>query len=181
MKDFYIFLDVDGVLCSWTWIIHFYHNIKESDYYEKYLSPNNVKVLDNFLTKLRLHNLKPVIVVASTAWRDDEDIIKLEKTLKRYGLNYSDTFKRTTTQEGGDRLNQVLKYIDDYNEENPTKPIKNNFVIVDDETKNMQGRIDEKFIITATGVYKDGLTDENINNYFKNHFANLNIDKSKEE
>lgn len=179
MKEFVIFLDVDGVLNNWDWIKFYNNNLKSSQYFEKYISPKNVKMLDYLLKKIEQRNFKPKIVVASTAWRDDK-YIELIKILRRYHLGYSGTYDKTTTQENGDRLNQIKRYIKEFNEIETNNPITDNFVIVDDETKNMQGRIDDKFILTATGIFEQGLTKENVDGFINRYFEKDNQKSSQD-
>lgn len=47
MKNFYVFLDVDGVLNNYKWIKFVHNKNLEEKGYHKYMCPYNVKALNN--------------------------------------------------------------------------------------------------------------------------------------
>lgn len=153
MNKFYVFLDIDGVLNNYVWIKKVYYS--KDPNINKYISKDNVKILNNFLKTLSLKGFDVVLVISS-AWR--HDLTKTIKELYHGGLEYSGKFYRTGFGHDGVRGLQILDVINALN-------IKQNFVVIDDETTDITPHINSTNIIKTTGIFKLGLTEENTKHF----------------
>lgn len=172
MKDFYIFLDIDGVLNNYDWIKKFSDDslppsaLKDKD---KYLDPRCIKVLNDFMTTLKSKGFNPTIVISS-AWRID-----LQGTIWRLlknGLNKPHSFSKTGNDKDRHRGKEIYEHVTSLflNE--------NEFVIIDDEVFNIKEYFKDKNIIKTTGIFEFGLTQENVDNFLNGFFKK---EKSKEK
>ena len=161
-KQFYIFLDIDGVLWSAPYIIREIDrgNIKRG--LIKDLEPKCVDALNYFIKCL--DKVYDVRLVISSSWRYHME--STIKTLKKYGLEYSKEIDRTIiskdTSKRGLEIKEYLSNKDNYE-----------FVIIDDEMfdYNKEFNIDN---IIKTDLYKDALTLELVKNHLNKIKLNIN-------
>ena len=122
MKNFYVFLDIDGVLYDWEYLISEIKNgrMKKGKLIRKF-KPESMEALNLLLRKLE-KNYNVSLVISST-WRRDMPFAI--ETLKANGLEYDKEFTRTPFSNPAQRGKQILEYLSD----------KENFdfLIIDDE------------------------------------------------
>ena len=143
-ENFYVFLDIDGVLWDWDYLIS--NNIKTTGTIKTF-NPESVKSLNFLLTKLK-DNFNPILVISST-WRND--MFETIKVLKEneVELNLKNLSKTPISKTPELRGLEILKYLD--SQEN-----KENFVIIDDEMFDFKNHFKENRII-KTDIFKAGL------------------------
>jgi len=54
------------------------------------------------------------------------------------------------------------------------KTATNNFVIIDDEMRDISPYFDKKNLIQASGMSKEGITEEQVLTFIKGYFLNFN-------
>lgn len=151
MKDkFYIFLDIDGVLYDWNFIL------KKSDKKActiKNFDPKSIDAL-NFLIEKLSKSFNVEIVITST-WR-----INMQKTIEillKNGLNK--TIKINSTEISNYPQNRGLEILN-YLQNNSCK----NFVIIDDEMFDFDKYFKKSHII-KTNIFNSSLNKEMIINF----------------
>ena len=123
-KDFYVFLDIDGVLWDWKFIREQVEQgkLKRGGLIDTF-NPQSIRAIDNLLYGLeKQYNVQ---LVLSSTWR--YEMRTAIKTLKRNGFehyNQMDTTPISRTPEH--RGLEILKYLED-------KPEPYDFVVIDDE------------------------------------------------
>lgn len=158
MKNFYIFLDIDGVLNNRKWIKKCVDCDLENQGYSRFLDPSCIKAL-NTLT-YTLENHFNVIIVLSSLWKLD-GVDTVENFLKSHNLKINNTMMQTPNKPNHNRINEIMSFM-------AHNPIGTNFLVIDDQ--NLSEHLpDSKFILT-TGYSNQGLTIEQVENWL-----NLNI------
>lgn len=162
MKDnFYIFLDIDGVLNHVRWFKKCLLENLEKKGFHLFFCPANIENLNVLLNYYKSKNFKTQIILTST-WRlTDKDYETCKNMLIKYGLNYQDEFDRTDLKPRGIRGRQIKNYMYEHN-------INKNFVIIDDKTKYLKDYFFKKDLIVSSGLFAHGLTRENVENYIAN-------------
>lgn len=122
MKNFYIFLDIDGVMYDWDYIIAEVNagRMKKGELIHRF-KPESIKAL-NLLIKELEQNYNVCLVISST-WR--ENLLFTIKTLKDNGLKYEKEIEMTPIYDPVKRGEQILDYLENKEDFD--------FVIIDDE------------------------------------------------
>lgn len=163
MEKFYIFLDIDGVINHYNWLKKYYFENLKKEGFHQFFCPENIEALNKLLCFLTEKNYQPKIVLSSN-WRILEKRYELcKKLLIKYGLNYDDDFDKTCIKYNGHRGKQILEFMSNKN-------ITDNFVIIDDEMRDISPYFDDKNLIKTSGLFKRGITEEQIINFIKKHF-----------
>ncbi|MGD9901507.1 MAG: HAD domain-containing protein [Spirochaetales bacterium] len=150
-KDFYIFLDHDGVFNFWRWII----SAKEHKLGEKGFSyefcPANLKVFNKILQTLRENNFNPKIVI--TSGRRDEKMQEFVSNFKKFGIDYDGEYDRT----GGTQLYKMYEIATYAGRHNIG--MNDSFVIIDDEVNEMRRHydLDPSHFLQTSGLSGRGL------------------------
>lgn len=149
-NKFLIFLDIDGVLYDWDFILS---QNKKSGIIQTF-NPKSVEALNYFIHKLsKDYNVE---VVITSSWR--KNMVKTLNVLKENkicaDIKISSTKITSTPQFRGKEILAFLK-------NNPCKK----FVIIDDETFDYHKYFNENQII-KTNIFNKSLNKEMINNYF---------------
>ncbi len=122
MKKFYIFLDIDGVMYDYDYIIAEIESgrMERGGFIRKF-KPESVQALNLLIEELEKYY--DVRLVISSTWRANMPFIA--KILKNNGLEYNKEMERTPIYDPSKRGEQILDYLQD----------KENFdfVIIDDE------------------------------------------------
>ena len=153
-KTFYIFLDIDGVLYDWDYIINEMDSgrMKKGSFIDKF-KPESIEAL-NFLIREQSKNYNVQLVISST-WR-----FFMEKTiliLKRNGLQYNGPIHSTPiSNDQSKRGEEILSYLKG----------KTNYdiVIIDDEKFDFKKHFDGSKII-KTEHYHSALSLNQIKSY----------------
>lgn len=128
MNNFYIFLDIDGVLWDWKWRLDQIKlgNIKKGISISNF-NAESVNAL-NFLISEISAKYNCILVISST-WRNfmDETI----QVLSENGVVLPETIDRTKVPISFDRGTEILDYLNQ-------KLCNKNYVIIDDEVKNIR-------------------------------------------
>lgn len=157
-NDFYVFLDIDGVVNSVEWFKVFIKENLEKEGFNQFFCPANIQNLNILLNYIQ-QTFNPKIVITSS-WRlNEKEYKKCQDMLLKYGLYYFDKFDRTELKPRGLRGRQILNYMNKHNIEH------DNFVIIDDRLKYITSYFKEKYIIKTSGLFKSGLTKANVQNY----------------
>lgn len=168
MKNFYIFLDIDGVMYDWDFIIA---EVKAGRMVKGALidrfKPESIKAL-NFLIK-ELEAVFDVKLVISSTWRSN--LPYTIQVLKDNGLIYNKEIGMTPIYNPAKRGEQILDYLSD----------KNNyeFVIIDDEMFDFDKFFKKNKIIKCE-MFHSALSMKMVNNFLirldesKNHIAKQN-------
>lgn len=160
MENFYIFLDVDGVL-----------NSDPFGFFEK-IEKQNVKVLDNLLLQLKKRNFNPIIIISSN-WRlYAKKYEKLKSTLAEMGLTYKNQYIKLDSGLNSVRGLQIIGFLNTYN-------IGSNFVIIDDNLDEIARFFPKKQILQTTS--SKGLTQKNVDDYLYNHIKKHNPKKNTDK
>ena len=153
-KNYYIFLDIDGVLYDYKFLIPEMENgnIKKGGLIKNF-NPKSIYAL-NFLIKY-LEKKYNVNLVITSAWRYNLNLLK--EVLLNNGLIFNKEILKIETTEENFRSKEIQLFI-------KKNKIKNNFVIIDDETQELEGCFNKKNII-KTNIFDDSLNLKHIKNY----------------
>lgn len=160
MKNFYIFLDIDGVLFDWKFLKQ---NIIEGKIKPggiiKNFNPNSIKALNTLIE--RLNNNYNVNLVISSTWR--HDLGYAVNILYANGLKYDFEIFATpisvTPNKRGKEILEFLKDKADYD-----------FVIIDDEMFDYAEHFSKNKII-KTNMQNDSLNINHVNKYLGEQFT----------
>lgn len=142
MKLFYIFLDIDGVLNNMNYWNKCFkrHHIK--GIMSMHCFPFDPKCLNNLMKlnqELKNQNYNVKIVLSST-WRLNQiDTEIVNSRLAEYGMRI---FAKTISLSSGNRGLEIKNFLDNEKYEKAE-----NFLIIDDEIKDIQEQFEEKYII----------------------------------
>lgn len=153
-ENFYIFLDIDGVLYDWDYMKK--NNIRNFGTISTF-SPESVDALNYLMEKLNTcYNTELVI---SSTWR--RDMLKTVKTLKDNGvkMNLRKVFATPNFNESKTRGEEILSYLS-------KKPDNQNYVIIDDETCDIEPHFNKDRII-KTNIFSGGLNKEMVENFIE--------------
>lgn len=167
MKNFYIFLDIDGVFNCYQWLIKTGQLTSENFYTDLHweICSANVKVFNRILKTLRENNFKPKIVISS-AWRYGR-MQKAIDLFNKYGIDYQDNYDKTGLnivmpgEERSARGYEISSYLKNHN-------IKNNYVVIDDEVSELHPfYIKPNHILQTSGLHNLGLSPKNADRFKK--------------
>lgn len=153
MKNFYIFLDIDGVMYDWDWVISEINagRMKRGEFNYKF-KPESINALNYLIKQLeKTYNVKLVI---SSTWRGN--MPQTIKILKDNGLIYNDKIERTPIYDPALRGNQIMDFLSDKQ--------NYNFVIIDDEMFNFKKFFKKENIIKCD-MFHSALSLKMVNNF----------------
>ena len=156
MKKFYIFLDIDGVMWDWDYII------SETDAGRRgkggminSFKPESIEALNLLISQLgRTHDVQLVI---SSSWKGN--MARTTKVLKDSGLLYDKRLARTPTYSTDRRGEEILIYLNNNN--------KSDFVIIDDEMFDYSLYFKKENIIKCE-INHSALSLKNVEEFLKN-------------
>jgi hypothetical protein len=160
MKKFYIFLDIDGVMYDWDYIISEVKSgrMKRGESIRKF-KPESIDALNLLIGELgKNYNVRLVI---SSTWRGNLPFAV--KTLKNNGLIYEQEVERTPISDPAKRGEQILDYLSD----------KENFdfVIIDDEMFDFKKFFNKEKIIKCE-MFHNALSLNMVNEYLDKVISN---------
>lgn len=154
-ENFYVFLDIDGVLWDWQWRISQMKlgNVKNA-YSINIFNPESIEALNTLMDYLdKNYNCE---LVLSSSWRRAFGFAI--KNLNANGVHLPDSVSRTSidnlTLNRGKRIEMYLKGKDE----------KGNFLILDDQKRDFKKYFTEGSII-RTNIYTQSLTMAQIQNW----------------
>lgn len=156
MKKFYIFLDIDGVLYDWDFIITETNagRIKRGEFIKKF-KPESICAL-NYLIK-ELEEQYDVRLVISSTWRSN--MVFATKTLKDNGLIFDKEIERTPIYDPAKRGEQIVDFLSDKKDYD--------FVIIDDELFDFKNYFSANKIIKCE-MFHSALSEDKVENFLKN-------------
>ena len=164
MQDYYIFLDIDGVLYDWDYIICEVNagRMKKGSFIKKF-KPESIKAL-NYLIEQLSKNYNVQLVISST-WRSN--LPYTINVLKENGLMYDKKITSTPISDPAKRAEQILEYLQG----------KQNykFVIIDDEMFDFKKYFKKENII-KTEMFHSALSMKDVVTYL-NKESNLKIER----
>lgn len=154
--NFYIFLDIDGVLYDIPWLMSEFDKGNTAVRDHKHFKPESMMALNHLISTLQEEY--NVDLVISSTWRSDlEGTIK---TLKDNGLSFNGKVNRTGFAKSPYfRGNEILDYL-------KNKPNSDNFVVIDDETFNFPECFPASKII-KTSYEKGSLSLKMVNDFLE--------------
>jgi hypothetical protein len=153
-KKFYIFLDIDGVMFDWDYILS---KPKKGGLIQDF-NPESVKALNKLMSDLSTE-YRPELVITST-WRSD--MFAVYRAFRDNGVAMSRNIHITSTRLGGDpryRGKEILDYMGGTTEDR-------NFVIIDDESFDFDKYFDKSSII-KTEMFHGSLNTKMVDNYLE--------------
>ena len=122
MSSFYIFLDIDGVLYDWDYIIAETNaGLRKRGEFIKKFKPESMQAINMLIEELN-KDYEVGLVISST-WRSNMPFTV--QTLQDNGLEYDKPIERTPIYDPAKRGEQILDYLADKKDYD--------FVIIDDE------------------------------------------------
>ena len=153
MRDrFYIFLDIDGVMFDWRYIVS---KPRKGGIINDF-NPESVKALNMLMDSLS-KEYKTRLVITSTWRRNMQDVFK---AFRDNGVNMTREVMIDSTRIGDDpsrRGEEILSYLGGSKE-------GKNFVIIDDESFDFDKHF-EKSSIIKTSMANNSLNCEMVSNY----------------
>lgn len=167
-KNFYIFLDIDGVLWDWDFRLAGINNgtIKRVHYIAD-LNPKSIKAMNYLLKTLnKTHNPK---IVLSATMRSNMKLA--QEILSSNGLEYNDELLATKLSfQPSKRGREILEFLNTHE--------KGDFLILDDESYDFKEHFSSDKII-KTSLNNESLTKKHVTNWLKTFEANLNQEAEK--
>lgn len=158
MKNFYIFLDIDGVVYDYNWLKH--SNNKASSLQR--FKPESINALNYLILTLEKHYNVDLIITST--WR----LFKFDELIAIFnnsGLIYDKTIHKTKDNNNPiTRSKEILEYLND-------KKDRDNFVIIDDESFDFDLHFNKKNII-KTNIKDNALNKEMVDNFLKTFSKN---------
>lgn len=153
MKNFYLFLDIDGVLYDWDYIIAEVNagRMKRGAFIRKF-KPESMKALNYLIEKLQKRYF--VQLVISSTWRGNLEFTT--KTLKENGLQYNLDLHATPITDPIERGKQILMYLSD--------KTNYDFLIIDDENFDFNKYFNPNKII-KTEMFHNALSLKQVKRY----------------
>lgn len=153
MKNLYLFLDIDGVLYDWDYIIAEVNagRMKRGAFIRKF-KPESMKALNYLIEELQKRYF--VQLVISSTWRGNLEFTT--KTLKENGLQYNLDLHATPITDPIERGKQILMYLSD--------KTNYDFLIIDDENFDFNKYFNPNKII-KTEMFHNALSLKQVKRY----------------
>ena len=155
MKNYYIFLDIDGVLWDWSYIKQTTKQ-KQNKIIQDF-NPKSIDALNYLIKNLQKQKYNVTLVISST-WRNN--IHFTIKTLYENGLDFNGLNVDITNPDKNDihRGKLIKEYLQD----------KSNYdyIVIDDEMFDYKEENLTSHLI-KTNIYNNSLNKEHIEKYFK--------------
>lgn len=158
-KDFYIFLDMDGVFNSYSWYIYVKNNKLEEKGFSSEFCPDNLTVFNKILNDLRENDFNPKIIIISG--RREEKMQELISNFKKFGIDYNGNYDRTGYEEKY-KMYEIATYAGKHN-----IGMNDNFIIIDDEVNEMKRHYDIHVchFLQTSGLNGTGLNEDDYKNF----------------
>lgn len=153
-ENFYIFLDIDGVMYDWDYMKK--NNIHNFGVVNTF-SPESVEALNYLMEKL--NNCYNTELVISSTWR--RDMLKTVKTLKDNGvkMNLRKVFSTPIFNQPKSRGEEISSYLSQRKD-------SHNYVIIDDETCDIEPLFNKDRII-KTNIFSGALNKEMVQHFIE--------------
>lgn len=158
-SNFYLFLDIDGVMFDWDYIISEINTGRlKNGQSIKSFKPESVEALNYLITKIsKNYNFK---IVISSTWRYDME--KTRNVFKKYNIPYDNLDKTPHFPDPHERGKEILQYLDEHNFEKN----QDDYVIIDDETFDYEKYFPPKKFI-KTEIFHNSLSIDKVKKFLK--------------
>jgi|LGOV01.1.fsa_nt_gb hypothetical protein len=174
-KDFYIFLDIDGVFNSYGWAHHVKKNNLEKEGFSAEFCSDNLKIFNKMLKEIRSNNFEPKIILSSD-WRKErfQEAIDL---FNKYGIEYDGEYDKTGNahippdKEGMKRASEIASYC-----EANDIDLKDSFIIIDDKIPEIRRYIyilHPSHFLQTSGEGGTGLNESNFKTFKENNLPQI--------
>ena len=155
-ENFYVFLDIDGVLWDWEWRKSQIEKGSKKEFFWEQFNPESMSALNHLLRTLgKKYNC---FLVISSTWRQDMNITN--KLLRLNGLKFDKPLLATPiSSDPSRRGEEILRFFGT----NRTQ----NFVIIDDESFDFHKYFSSDKII-KTNIFSHSLNRQDVSKYLKN-------------
>ena len=160
-KNFYIFLDIDGVLWDWDWRLKAIDKgqIKNLHFISDF-NPKSVQALNFLIEKLKEEN--DVKLVISSTWRNNLEFTS--EIFKNHNLNYDGELLATKLSDHREKRGlEILDFLKTHE--------KGDFVIIDDEYCDLKNHFSTDKII-KTAIFDNSLSQKHIDAWLKTYQSN---------
>ena len=168
-ENFYVFLDIDGVLWDWEWRLDAIEKgkIKSLHFIEDF-NPKSVEALNFLLNKINeTHDVKLVI---SSTWRSNLEFTK--EVFDRHNVDYQGEYFATKhTDHPEKRGLEILDFLNTHE--------KGDYLIIDDEYCDLKQHFPSDKII-KTAIFKESLSKKHVENWLEKH-PELSGEQSEKE
>jgi len=157
-KNFYIFLDIDGVLWDWNWRLDAIDKGKiKNRLFVSEFNPKSMEALNFLIEEMnKTHNTK---VVISSTWRGNLELA--DEVLRANNINYDDELLATKISgTPAKRGEEILEFLNTHE--------SGDFIILDDESFDFKNHFSPDKII-KTSLYDKSLSMEHINKWLKDN------------
>ncbi len=158
-ENFYLFLDIDGVMWDWPWRIEEIKNgrIRKGAAITEF-NPLSVDALNQLIAHLSTEY--DCNLVISSTWR--ACMKQTISTLKKNGVDLPDIIDRTPMSKvSKQRGKEIERYLSD-------KPHSDNLLIIDDEISDIIKHFSPEQII-KTNMFDESLREHHIKSWIKKH------------
>ena len=156
--NFYLFLDIDGVMSDWDYIIAEVNagRMKKGQSIKNF-KPESVKALNHLITEIS-NNYNINLVISST-WRMDMEETK--EVFKKHNILLADKLDKTPRfPDPSERGREIIEYLSEHNYNEKV----DDFVIIDDETFDYDKYFTQDKII-KTEIFHNALSMDMVNKY----------------
>ena len=168
-ENFYIFLDIDGVLWDWDWRLDAIDKgkIKSKHFIEEF-NPKSIDALNYLINKI--NETREVKLVISSTWRSDLDFTK--EIFDKLNVSYSgEYFGTKITGHPEKRGLEILDFLQNHE--------KGDYLIIDDESFDFKQHFSNDKII-KTSLYNDSLSKKHIDKWLEKHPEFISEQSEKE-
>ena len=170
-KEFYIFLDFDGVFNYFDYVT----NAVKNNHREEnalYVCEDIVQFFNQILNDLRQNNFEPKIVISSD--RRFELMNELVNQLTKHKVDYSGQYDKTGQISVGERRGcDIKEYIIKHK-------INGNYMVIDDKTEDIKHYIKPNHILKTSGLSGTGLNQEDYNTFKQTNLKTI-IENNKQQ
>jgi hypothetical protein len=166
-KDFYIFLDHDGVFNFNKWMLKIKGSELESKGYSFEFCPANLKVFNKILKTIRENGFNPIIVITSN--RRNEEMQNFINNFKKFGIDYDKEYDKTGKQDLY-KIYEIASYSDKHNID-----INDNFIIIDDDANDIKRHynIHACHFLQTSGLSGTGLNNDDFKRFKENNLPQI--------
>lgn len=173
-KDFYIFLDIDGVFNSLSWANYVKNNNLEEKGFNKEFCFENLNIFNKILKTIKENNYNSKIIIISD-WKKNrmQEAISL---FKKYNIDYSGNYDKTIVaivppeKRGFKRAVEIDNYM-----VNNNITLKDAFIIIDDDTVEIKRylNIPPEYFLRTSGESGTGLNNDDFKRFKENNLPKI--------
>ena len=159
-SNFYLFLDIDGVMSDWDYIIAEVNacRLKKGQVIKSF-KPESVEALNHLITEIsKDYNFQ---IVISSTWRYNME--ETRDVFKKHNVLYSDNLDKTPRlPDPHERGKEILQYLSEHNFDEKN----DDYLIIDDETFDYENYFPPKKLI-KTEIFHNALSMDMVKKYLE--------------